>query len=725
MPTILRNIAAGVVPSLFSLAYAITYGALIFSGPLQPYLATGVAAAMMTGAVTCIVLTLTSGFKPIIAGPDGATSALLAAIIGVLVPSLETLPPAMAVDFAIIALALASLVAAISQYALGYFRLGKLVRYIPYPVIAGFLGSTAWLLVNGAARMATGNAIGLALISRLAERGPLLELGLTIAWAAILLGLGKRFRHPVAVPVALAAATLATYLVLKSMGVSLAQARADGFLFSKSGGAHLVVPWLHHVDWDLPWQSLLPAIGDIAAVAIISIIAILLNATGIEVASRTESDLDHELRRHGLANLVSLLLGGFVGNVSISRTASSRQSGGMGRLPGLVTGLIMLAVVLSGRDVAAYVPRFLLSGLLLQLGVHGLLEWGVGSFKRLPLRDWVTVVAIIALTATVGTLWSVLYGIIACCFILALDVGRINIVRHSYGLDERPSSRLRPAEEMRALSEVGHRVQILSLGGFIFFGSAHRLYERVKTLTTEKSPRALIVDFSAVDGIDSSAGASFTKISSFLRDRGVDLIATGLKSEVLPFLRDALAQSEDTSGLTQLTPGLVLDEVMELWEDLMLAECNLALQPGMRLTDWLTVVLGGAEHALSLAGYMTPCQLAANDYICRQGDPTDALLFMERGRVSVLLEEPGRRPMRVRVFGPKTILGEVGFFLDTPRTATLRADEPTVVWSLSRDNFYTLRQETPETMAALFTYIVSMQSERLAFATRQIASLNR
>jgi SulP family sulfate permease len=725
MQSIMRNIAAGVVPSLFTLAYSITYGALIFTGPLQPYLAEGVAASLMTGAVTCIVLSLTSSFRPMVAGPDGITVAVLASMTGLLGPTLVTLPPAEAVDLVIVALGGATLVAAVSQYSLGFFRLGKLVRFIPYPVIAGFVGCTGWLLLTGSTRLVMGAPIGPDLIPLLDQKGPMLQLGLAVAWAACLWGIELRFRHPLAMPAALVAVTIATHLAIGMAGLSVGQARAAGILFAGSGGARLDIPWLHSDFGHLPWYSLLPTLGSMAVTAVISVISILLNSSSIELASRTESDLDHELRRHGLANLVSLLCGGFSGNVSISRTLVSRALGGSGRLPGLVAGIVILAVILSGRDVASYMPRFVLGGLLLQLGIRVTWEWTVGSFRRLPLRDWATVVAIMALTACFGTIWGLLYGVIACCVILALDVGRITVIRHAFGLDERPSSRLRAAEEMRALALTGHRVQILALGGFVFFGSAHRLYERVKALVAETGPRALIFDFSGVDGVDSSAGASFTKISSFLGDRGVALVPTGLNGAVLPFMREALTQAGDAGALAHLTSGLGLDEMLEQWEDRLLAESGLALQGGTSLVDWLSVALGSAGHAAALAAHLTAGPLAAGDYLCRQGDPTDTLLFLESGRVSVLLEEPGKRPVRVRVFGPKTILGEVGFFLDTPRTASLRADEPTVTWSLTRADFAALRREAPDTMAALFTYVVGMQSERLAFSTRQIAALHR
>ena len=77
---------------------------------------------------------------------------------------------------------------------------------------------------------------------------------------------------------------------------------------------------------------------------------------------------------------------------------------------------------------------------------------------------------------------------------------------------------------------------------------------------------------------------------------------------------------------------------------------------------------GAESTARVLAEHLTQAK-AQDRCLCRQGDPTDSLLFIEAGRVSVMLERPGQAPLRVRVFGAHTIVGEVGFFLDAPRTA--------------------------------------------------------
>src|SRR5882757_943695 len=105
----LRNVGGGLAASLLSLAYCFSYGAIIFSGPLEPFLSQGVASALITAAVTATFIALTSGFKFAIAGPDSNTTALLAAMTVILAPTIAVMPQEQALVLALAALASAAL----------------------------------------------------------------------------------------------------------------------------------------------------------------------------------------------------------------------------------------------------------------------------------------------------------------------------------------------------------------------------------------------------------------------------------------------------------------------------------------------------------------------------------------------------------------------------------------------------------------------------------------
>jgi SulP family sulfate permease len=113
------------------------------------------------------------------------------------------------------------------------------------------------------------------------------------------------------------------------------------------------------------------------------------------------------------------------------------------------------------------------------------------------------------------------------------------------------------------------------------------------------------------------------------------------------------------------------------------------------------------------------------EILCRQGETADSLIFIESGRVGVLVEAPDARATRVRVYSRQTIVGELGFFLNTPRIATVRVEQEASAGFLDRTTFQRLSAERPAVTLALLSYIARVQAERLTFATRQMVSLRR
>jgi sulfate permease, SulP family len=712
-----RSVGGGLVASLLSLAYSFSYGALIFAGPLQPFLAQGVASALITAAITAILVAGMSSFRFAVAGPDSNTAAPLSLVMVNLAPSIATMPAADGLALALASLGVATIVTGLALFLLGWKRLGKMIRFVPYPVVAGFLAATGWLMFAGAIKMVSGTSLSIQTLLVLAQPHTLVVLGATVLWAAALWFLTARWKHPIVLPVALVSAVAATHVILA--GASLNPTVESALMFSLPGGLHPVVPLLAGDYFRVDWSALVPAAGDMFAVSVLAILTILLNSTSIELATGTEADLDRELRVQGLANIASAAFGGFVGYVSVSRTLVNIAAGGATRLSGMVVGLVALAVLFAGGDVLSYIPRFVLGGLLLQLGARLIWDWGIKSRHVLPLSDWLVVVAIVLLTYSVGFLQALFFGVLAGCVIFAVDVSRIRVIRHQFGLDERSSSLVRSHEENSFIVEHGRQVQVLVLSGYVFFGSANSLLERVKTLTAEGKPSVIIFDFSGVTGIDSSAGASFAKIRTLLMKNGIQQVMVAVSAQSAAILNASAGLGENIRRYDHL------DAALEAAEEEVLTTYDAPASLRGSMVDWLTDVIGSREHAQELFGLMTPASCDASSYLCHQGDPTDSLLFIERGPVSVTLDRGTQQALRVRVFGAHTLVGEVGFFLNMPRSANLLAGPNAVIWSLGREAFDQFVTAYPKVGLALARYVIRQLSERLSFSNRQNAALQR
>lgn len=709
--SLLNDASAGLVASLLSLAYCFSFGALVFAGPLQPFLSVGIEAALISAAVTGLIISLGSGFRLVVAGPDGNTAALTAAMMTGLGPVLAVLPPEGALALALAGLVAAALVAGSVLYLLGRFRLGRYGRFVPYPMVAGFLGASGWLMITGAIRMVTDVPVRLATLGNFASPTALLPLAVTIGWAGLLWVTTARIRHLATLPILLLGGTL--------VGDLLLQGGNAAWMFASDPDSLVVAPPpFDRSLWQADWSALLTVGGTIGASALMAALSVIMNSTGLEQVMRTDVDLDRELRVHGAANIASGLAGGFIGYTTMSRSLLAHEAGGVGRTAGVTVALVSFAMLAGGVGVIGIIPRFVLGGLLMQMGGQLIWNWCIASRRRMPLAEWLLVPIVVVMTAGLGVLVGFAVGILGGCAIFALSVSRIDTVHRQFGAEERPSSLVRSTAELALLRDHGHEIRIIELGSFVFFGSAYRLQEQVAELVRNLRPHMVIFDFSAVSGIDSSAGSSFVRISQRLKDAGIRQGISGLA----PLVR---AVMDEAGALAGAQDYATLDEALEAGEALVLQQHGFTAATYRPLADWFADALGTVDYAQALIAALVPARPIDAQYLCRQGDDTDNLLFVERGRVSVLVERPGLPPIRYRVFGANTVVGEVGFFLGVPRTASLRVDGDAQVWSLERAAFEHLKQDRPEMANALLTYTIRTQAERLSFATRQLAALQR
>src|SRR5665647_1392062 len=141
-----RSVIAGAVVGIFAILTYVSYAALIFSGPLAPWLGYGIAATFITGAIGGAVTSWRSSLPFAIAGPDSASCAVIAALVAALAARFwpngadDGLLPA-----SLVMLALSSVLTGLLLWGLGIARLGRAIRFIPFPVIGGFLGATGCL----------------------------------------------------------------------------------------------------------------------------------------------------------------------------------------------------------------------------------------------------------------------------------------------------------------------------------------------------------------------------------------------------------------------------------------------------------------------------------------------------------------------------------------------------------------------------------------------------
>jgi sulfate permease, SulP family len=717
----LNDILGGSAASVLTITFGLSYALLIFGGPLAPNLSYGVAATFVSSTILGLVIALGSSLRFAIAAPDTSTAAMTGILASSVVERMAmTDPTAPVLGPVLITFALASIATGIMLCGFGMTRLGRAIRYVPYPVVGGFLGATGCLILLGAIRVITGFHLEFASLGRFADMTTLAELAAACAMALVLYLTWHRSRTPFGLPAILISGVVVAHVAFWLAGISSVQAQSLGWTFSPPARVSFMLPWNTGELSHYPWYALPSLAGNVIAVMFVTASTTLFNTTGIEVALHQEANLERELNTTGIANLLSGALGGYTGCISVSRTLLNFNSGGSGRLSGLTAAAISALMLVFAPALLGYMPKFVLGGLLIYLGADQLHKWIVQSRRRLSLSEYLSLLAIILIILQWGFVAGILIGIIIGCATFAFSVSRVEAIKYSFDGSEYRSTLDRSRDDQALLATHGDGIRGLNLQSYLFFGSANRLYQHVKALL-QRNPncRFLVFDFKLVTGIDSSAAYSFAQIKRTAHDRGVKLVLTHLP----PAVEKTLRSSEFISGDVSVMPEL--DHALEWCENEVITQHQGLAREEACLHDWFIRLLGLEDDAAELMRRCQRLEVEAGEVIVRAGEAADSMHFILDGRVGIMVPAEDGRTTRVRSLGRYTTIGEMGLVSRTPRSATIQAEIASVLYVLTADQFEAVMTGNPALGRKLLTYFVSVMAERLSFANRTIAVLRR
>ena len=716
----LRDVFAGAISSVLSIAYCLSYAALIFSGPLAPFLSYGVAVAFFTSAIGAAVVSWRSSFAFTMAGPETSTSAMIAALMAAASARLVAAASPNLLSASLIVLALATALTGAALCLLGFTGAGRAIRFVPYPVIGGFLGATGAVMILGAVQVITGHKPVWSHLGTLANQLDLAKIAAGVAVAIVLELLLKRRRNALIMPSVLMVALLATHLVLLLRHESLAAAQASGWLFTPAPAAALHLPLQPGGLAAFPWGLLPQLSGEIFAVIFVTTITVLLNTSGIEIAAKKEADIGRELRAVGLANLLAGVLGGFVSCPALSRTSLARAAGAASRLAGFTLAAISAAMLVVDPAFLGYVPKFALGGLLLFTGGRLFARWLIGTAREVPPLDYASLVVIVVMILAFGFIAGVAIGTVIGCLTFAFSVSRVHVVKFSFDNTEYRSSLDRSPEELALLAQHGREIQGMALQSYLFFGSANRLYMRVKALLAERGEcRFLLFDFRLVTGLDSAATYSFSQIKDAAAEKGARLVLVNLAPDLERLFRVAGFLGEGVKIAS------TLDKALEHCERQLIAAYKPPASEVHSLRIWLGRALNDPGLAATLAQNCARREFAEGDVIARQGEEARCMHFILEGRVGVFVRQRDGGEIRVRSLGPETTIGEMGLIARKPRSGTLKAEAPSTLYELPLDAYERIRREDPVLGQALLAYVTEVMAERLNFANRVIGVLQR
>jgi MFS superfamily sulfate permease-like transporter len=723
------DLSGGLVAAVVSIPMSMGFGILAFAPFGDAMLATGVLAGLY-GAMFMGLVALVFGARTI---TIYAPRSLIAFMIGSIAlhafaeseSELLAREPGLAAGALLGTLALAGLL----QMVFGVARLGGLVRFIPSPVMAGFQNAAALLILVSQLHIMLGlprRVAPEALPEALAAGKPLTLLVGLATVAVIWNGARISRRLPPALLGLFFGTALYYLLAALGLGASLGptvgaipDSMPDGrFLGSAIGFAARPEA-----------LELLPVIAASAfSLAVVASLDILICARIVEGLSGARTDGNRTLRIAGGANLVTPLLGGISGGVSIAASTANHRGGARSALSLLVHCVLIFAVVTAVGPLLAMLPLVVVGAVLVVTALQLVDRWSLDLVRKILSRravSWravavdLAVIVVVALTAIAGdVVFAVLIGVAVAVVLFVLRMSR-SIVRRELPGDVVRSRRTRDAAQMRVLAEHGRRIRVLELEGPVFFGSAESLGERIEAAVAAGA-RYLLLDFRRVNDLDSTGARILLQAHERLRAQGAFLALAGVDGA--PLVSTGL---RDAGVVAAVTPGRVFrdrDQALEWAENHLIEAVAPGHAPGVDYPfDRLDLVegLSAAEREL-LRSLLVRRQYGPGEVVFREGAAGDELYVIASGSASVKVELAATGEQRLVSFGAGTVFGEMALLDRETRSATVQADEALECFVLERAAYQRIRDAHPELAIKLLAGLGRELSARLRRANRML-----
>lgn len=498
---IFGGLTAGVVALPLALAFGVASGV-------------GAAAGLYGAIALGLLAALFGGTRMQISGPTGPMTVVFAATLVAVGGNL--------------ALAMAAvLIGGLGQILLGLLRAGGLVRFIPYPVVSGFMsGIGVIIILLQFAPLLGAPSTSSPIKSLLAIPETLSALNAQ----ALLLGAGSLLivfltptRFSRIIPSPLIALILMTLLSILA-----------GFSVPVIGEIPMGLPDLVMPEFSLETWTTVLILG--ATLALLGSIDSLLTSLVADSITRTRHDSNRELVGQGLGNILCAFVGGLPGAGATMRTVINIKAGGSGRLSGVCHSVFLLALLLGAAPLASQIPLAVLAGILVKVGIDILDYRMLKLIRQAPRADVVVMAVVFGLTVFVDLIVAVGAGVILA---MGLIIHRLIALSSFEVWPDEDDASVPDGSSMRG------KVRVLEIGGAFFFGSASRLIDRVDHLLGTRAVvidcrRVPFMDLSAiftleemVEGLKAQEIAVFVVLPEAIRAQLVNLRAPNLPAEML------------------------------------------------------------------------------------------------------------------------------------------------------------------------------------------------
>ena len=524
------DIFGGITAGIVALPLALAFGIQAFGGVGDPAASSMGALAGLIGATFLgFFASLFGGTQSQISGPTGPMTVITAALLSGVWASQHSM------SAVLISMSLAGLFCGLFQMLFGFLKIGKYVRYIPYPVLSGFMSGIGVIIIIQQIYPLIGCKSPVLIVDMITQLPERVADGISIS--ALLLGLGTIviiYLFPLItkrIPSTLVALLVMTIISLfLNMDEKLLIGQIpSGFpmpLFAKEGLD------LSGLDWgSILKVSVIPGL----TLAGLGSIDTLLTSVVADNITKTQHNSNRELIGQGIGNMISGLFCGISGAGATMRTVVNVKSGGRSQISGMVHSLLLLAVLLGLGSLVRYVPLSVLAGILITVG------WGIIDLKgfkdllKIPRADAVVLIIVFLLTVFVDLLTAVGIGMVIACVLFMKRAS--DLVEGGYSSSAMTNfDKESPWQDEGGMPDtVQHKIYIQRLNGPIFFGTITKFQHVMNDVPADA--KIVIIRMRLVSFMDQSGLYAMETAIKELQERGVLVLMTIIQPQPMYMLK--------------------------------------------------------------------------------------------------------------------------------------------------------------------------------------------
>lgn len=717
----------GLAAMLVALPASIAFGVSVYTVLGPGYAGQGALAGLTGVAVMGMVAAMLGGTARLVSAPCAPAAAVLTAFAA------QVLHAGVEPGTVILCLLLVGALGGMIQVAFGLVGLGRLIRYIPYPVVGGYMTGVGLVIIGAQVPALLGAPAGMGWRQALASPGAWDPTALVVAAATITgAGLGPRLTRHVPGTVCGIGAGIGAYFLLALGDRGLLVMAGNPLLVGAIEATSARVPVAGASQWQA-LASLGPAqvaaiLGNAVILATLLSIDTLKTCVVLDKFTRSRHDPDRELRGQGVANLATAACGGLAGAGTMGPTLVALNSGAVTRRAGLLAGAFALAAALAVGSLIGWIPVATLAGILVTIGVRMIDREAIAYARsRATFLDFCVVMTVVAVAISVGLIMASAVGVGLSMILFVREQSGGSPVRHKLELDRTSSTWHRPDREVSVLAERAGDCVVFELQGALFFGNTYRLYTDLAHEVGTR--RFVVIDFRRVPSIDVTAIQILLQVRATIRERGAMLVLCGTsgrsgRARTLSYLIERLGDGARDDGTVVVQPDL--DSAMAWVEGRILAAAEASSGSCLPIpvheldlfTGYRDDTLADLEQLLEIRAY------AAGSTIYERGSDGAELYWVRQGMVRLLAAAGAKPERQVAGFGRGDFFGARSFLDRKQRPSRAVAMVDTEVYVLTRAAFDEIARSHRTLALNLAWAMARALASRMRRAEERLAALS-